>query len=61
MRIASDVTEPIGRTPLVRLRRVTAGAGAEVVVKLARPAVRASRASARASCPACWTARSSTA
>jgi len=34
MRIAEDITGLIGSTPLVRLRRVTSGTGAEVVAKL---------------------------
>ncbi len=33
-RIAGDITELTGGTPLVRLRRVTEGAGAQVVAKL---------------------------
>ncbi|MCM3882891.1 cysteine synthase A [Frankia sp. R82] len=34
MRIAEDITHLVGNTPLVRLRRVTEGAGAQVVAKL---------------------------
>src|SRR3712207_4227476 len=34
MRIYDDVTQLIGNTPLVRLNRLTEGAGAEVVAKL---------------------------
>ena len=34
MRIADDITQLIGNTPLVRLRRVTEGVGAQVVAKL---------------------------
>ncbi len=34
MRIARDLTELVGHTPLVRINRLVAGAGAEVVAKL---------------------------
>ncbi len=34
MKIYNNITELIGNTPLVRLNRLTAGAGAEVVLKL---------------------------
>ena len=34
MRIANDVTELIGNTPLVRIRRMAQGAGADIVAKL---------------------------
>ncbi len=34
MKIANDITELIGNTPLVRLRRVSQGAVAEIVLKL---------------------------
>jgi cysteine synthase A len=34
MKVANDVTELVGNTPLVRLRRLTEGAVAEVVAKL---------------------------
>ncbi|HJU71960.1 MAG TPA: cysteine synthase A [Paucimonas sp.] len=34
MKIANDVTELVGNTPLVRIRRLTAGAVADVVAKL---------------------------
>jgi cysteine synthase A len=34
MRVAEDITQLVGNTPLVRLHRVTEGAGADVVAKL---------------------------
>ena len=34
MRIANDVTELVGNTPLVRIRKLTDGAKADVVAKL---------------------------
>ena len=34
MRVAEDITQLVGNTPLVRLRRITEGAGADVVAKL---------------------------
>jgi cysteine synthase A len=34
MRIAEDITQLIGNTPLVRLHRIAEGAGADVVAKL---------------------------
>ena len=34
MKIANDVTELIGNTPLVRIRRLAKGAGAEILAKL---------------------------
>ena len=34
MKIANDITELVGNTPLVRIRRLTPGASAEIVAKL---------------------------
>jgi cysteine synthase A len=34
MRIANDITELVGNTPLVRIRKITDGADAEVLAKL---------------------------
>ena len=34
MRIANDVTELVGNTPLVRIRKLTEGAKTDVVAKL---------------------------
>ena len=34
MRIANDVTDLVGNTPLVRIRRLTEGAAGQVVAKL---------------------------
>src|SRR5450631_1320191 len=34
MRVAEDITQLVGNTPLVRLHRITEGAGADVVAKL---------------------------
>ena len=33
-KIANDITDLIGRTPLLRLKKVTAGSQAEIIVKL---------------------------
>ena len=34
LRVAASVADPVGKTPLVALRRLTEGLGAEVVAKL---------------------------